>query len=138
MNLQSAFLISPWVKLVSTLPSRKANELFDYIETDSSATAVLDYIGAPHPDKKVYSPTWNPRVFFTPPTPAPHAKMLAVVKGKPTVAGKEGKGLDLLRSPYVNPSVCDDLEWWKEAMPGAGKTMVAWGKYQITLSPLVN
>lgn len=43
----------------------------------------------------------------------------------------DGEGLELFNSPYVNPSVCQDLSWWKEALPGNGATMVTYGGKEI-------
>ncbi|KAL8287572.1 hypothetical protein RQP46_003430 [Phenoliferia psychrophenolica] len=133
----STLLISPWVKLVTTSVSSKAHELFDYIETDSSAGAVLDYLGAPHPENKTFNPSWNPYHFFVPPSPAPHASMLPVKGAKASVAGAEGTGIELLRSPYINPSMCDEVEWLKDAFPGEGRTMVMWGGKEIFCDDVV-
>ncbi|KAM0750150.1 alpha/beta-hydrolase [Meredithblackwellia eburnea MCA 4105] len=131
----SVLLVSPFVKLISNLPSRKSNEIFDYIESNSATTAVYEYIGADHPpDGKIYAPSWNPKTFFWVPIPAPPLQLvesLAPAKVGVFEVENKGKGLELLKSPYVNPSVCTDLDWWKEALPGEGRTMVAWGGKEI-------
>lgn len=53
--------------------------------------------------------------------------MLPVKGAKASVAGAEGTGIELLKSPYVNPSMCDDAAWLKDAFPGNGRTMITWG-----------
>ncbi|KAL8287450.1 hypothetical protein RQP46_003308 [Phenoliferia psychrophenolica] len=121
----SAFLISPWVALVSSSPTRKANAKYDLIDIDFAAYAALDYIGVEYPMGK--SPIWNPLHILSAVAPPLDAHLLPAPGAQATHAGNEGVGVDLLLSPYVNPSVCGDLEWWKEACPDGGRTMVAWG-----------
>ena len=126
LSPQSVFLISPWNKLVSDSPTRQANAKFDYIDLDAAAWCALDYIGVSHPVGK--SPVWNPLHILSAKAPPFDAHFLPAKGLKATHAGNEGTGVDLLMSPYVNPSVCDDLDWWKEACPGGGRTMISWGE----------
>jgi hypothetical protein len=46
------------------------------------------------------------------------------------------ENIKLFQDPYVNPFVCNDASWWKEACPGNGKTLVAWGEWATLDSPL--
>lgn len=119
-------MISPFIKLVSHLPSRDSNAAFDYIETRSSFSAALDYIGVPHPSKREFLPSFNPLHLVYSPYPKVPTGLITGAKYV-----KEGTGLDLFNSPYVNPSVCEDLDWWKEACPGNGRTCVTWGGKEI-------
>jgi hypothetical protein len=45
-------------------------------------------------------------------------------------AEKQG-GISLFNSPYVNPDpdVVKDLDWYREAFPGDGRTLVASGAF---------
>ncbi|KAL8293592.1 hypothetical protein RQP46_000293 [Phenoliferia psychrophenolica] len=122
----SAFLISPWVKLFSQSPSIRENVLFDFIESNAAGFAALDYIGGVD-FAFGKSLSWNPYHWFVAPAPAPDPKHLPVPGAVATTAANEGRGIDLLRSPYVNPSMCTDLQWLKEAYPGGGRTLFAWG-----------
>lgn len=124
----SAFIISPMVNMVSRTPSRKKYADFDYIEDASAYRAACDYIGLPPKNDPL--PSFNPLQFFRPlhrPAPA-----MLVPGRRPYVAGQEGEGVALFDSPYVNPSVQKDLEWWKEACPPAGRTMVVWGELRMS------
>ncbi|KAL8286954.1 hypothetical protein RQP46_003960 [Phenoliferia psychrophenolica] len=96
---------------------------------DSSVGAVLDYLGAAHPENKTYLPSWNPYHWFVPPCDAPHASMLPVEGVK--LSSADGTGIELLRSPYVNPTMCDDQEWIKAAFPSERRTMITWGGKEI-------
>ncbi|KAM0750666.1 alpha/beta-hydrolase [Meredithblackwellia eburnea MCA 4105] len=119
----SAILISPWVKLLSNNPSRKANEKYDFIESDSSQSAVYHYIGAGKPA----GVSWRPTTFFYPAARPPPSNLLV----KRRASTRDEPGLGLLNSPYVNPSVCEDPTWWREACPAQGRTMVIWGGKEI-------
>jgi acetyl esterase/lipase len=130
-----ALLISPFTKLISHLPSRKANVAHDLIDDGGSFTAALDYIGAKRPSGTTPVPSFNPVHLLKLPHPHPPRGIIKSAKG--FTAEKEGKGLDLLSSPYVNPSVCEDLEWWNEAFPGEGRTMVTWGGKEIFCDDIV-
>lgn len=48
---------------------------------------------------------------------------------------KDGTGLELFKSPYANPSMCQDPTWWAEACP-AGRTMVVWGGAEILFNEI--
>ncbi|KAK4049149.1 hypothetical protein OIV83_004332 [Microbotryomycetes sp. JL201] len=122
----SAFLISPMVNLASAHPSRRSGNEFDYIEDGGAYRVGLDYIGQPPLRENV--PSFNPIYFFKMPHPAPPPSILAAKK---PWNGTEGEGLDLLWSPYVNPSANEDLSWWKEALPGNGRTLVSWGGKEV-------
>ncbi|KAM0786498.1 hypothetical protein ACM66B_001956 [Microbotryomycetes sp. NB124-2] len=122
----SAFMISPMVNLASVHPSRRSGNEFDYIEDGGAYRVGLDYIGQPPPRDTV--PSFNPIYFFKMPHPRPPPSVLA---SKKPWTGTEGEGIDLLWSPYVNPSVNEDLSWWKEALPGNGRTLVSWGGKEV-------
>lgn len=123
--LQAALLISPFIKLISHLPSRKLNSDFDCIESNQSWAVTFDYIGVPLV-KTV--PSWNPwHLIVSPGTEPPRDLVKPIIGYKPEME-HQLKDAELLSSPYVNPSVvCEDLDWWKIALPGAGRTMVVWG-----------
>jgi hypothetical protein len=92
----------------------------------------LDYIGVPHPSKTTFLPSYNPlHLVYSPYPPVP----TGLISGTKYV--KDGEGLDLFNSPHVNPSVCEDLEWWREALPGAGRTCVTWGGKEIFRDEIV-
>ncbi|KAI5477188.1 NAD+ kinase [Pseudohyphozyma bogoriensis] len=123
--------ISPWIKLLSALPSRLQNNQYDFIESNACIQAALDYVGGKYPGGSP-APSWNPLYWIVCPYPAPSSNYLTPA----TVydLAKEGNmsELELLTSsPYVNPSVVTDGSWWKEALPGEGKTLVAWGGKEI-------
>lgn len=124
---QSAFLISPFVNLLSDNESRRTSESFDYIENGGAYRIALDYIGAP-PERDLI-PSFNPYYWFKMPHPPPPKEVFA---RKKRFTGEEGRGIDLLFSPYVNPSVNEDLSWWKEALPNNGRTMICWGEPRPT------
>lgn len=124
----SAILVSPWVKLVSHLPSRKANDDSDCIENGALWQMALDYVGV---ERVRPFPTWNPLNFICNPGPDAPKNVVKSAKGFTASAEKTLSGVELFSSPYVNPSVCEDVEWWKEACPGDGMTLVTWGGREI-------
>jgi hypothetical protein len=67
------------------------------------------------------------------------SKMEVILKeGLKVEEAEEKGGLALLNSPYVNPGseIDKDLEWYREAFPGAGRTMVTWGALPSSSSSL--
>lgn len=127
---QSALLISPFHNLLSYAPSRKENQVYDLIDGGACFRATLDYIGAELPIKYKTAPSFNPLLFLGGAYPnGPPIPGLSLFKEtRPFEAEQDGRGIKLLGSPYVNPCECKDEEWWKEACPGAGRTMVTWGE----------
>ncbi|BGP17632.1 hypothetical protein JCM10213_001283 [Rhodosporidiobolus nylandii] len=135
----SAFIVSPFINLVSYAPSRSSP--YDYIDSGGVFHGSLSYIGAVHPYPpevaawlKTASPSWNPlRWFSGASSAAPEPEGLVKAGLSAGKAEKEGKGLVLLSSPYVNPNpqVLRDWTWYKEAFPGEGKTLVTWGGKEI-------
>lgn len=128
---QATILISPFNNLVPFTPSRSANAAYDIIDDGSCFQAALGYVNAPVPFSCRSAPSLNPfflaRSFPNDPPP----KDFPFIKETRTFeAEEEGFGTKLLSSPYVNPSRCEDLEWWKSAMPGEGKTLVTWGSFR--------
>lgn len=122
--LQSALLVSPFVNLASFNTSRSSNVTFDFIENGGAYRCALDYVGEATTIPSAV-PSWNPINLFLFPHPNPPSGVL--LQDYVHDVQNEGDGLELLNSPYVNPSVCRDSEWWKEALPGAGRTMITWG-----------
>lgn len=102
---------------------------------NAATYAALDYLGIPTDFGKAMS--WNPLHILYKPAPPQDRKYLPVKGAQATTAANEGKGIDLLRSPFVNPSACEDLEWLAEAYPGEGRTMFAWGALQSCLPALL-
>jgi len=144
--LQSALLVSPFVDLVSYNASRSPSYTADYIDDGGVFHGSLRYVGAvrPYPaslDKWRRAPSWNPLRWFGAGTAAdpPPGAFVDLVMSVEEADG--GEGVELLASPYVNPhaSVVKDLAWYKEAMPGDGKTLVTWGASAlIVCSPVAS
>lgn len=127
---QGACFISPFHNLYSASHSLKTNGTFDLLDSTLAARTVFSYIGAGDelPASYQFQPSLNPlRLVFSPQRDLPHS-----AERLPDVFGfSDIKGIELLRSPYVNPAVCQDKDWWKEAMPGGGRTMVTWGGIEV-------
>lgn len=126
---QHVMLMSPFINLCARTKSRDDNAAYDVIEQGSAWVAALAYVGERVPDSQDFVPSWNPVYQLIPPVAPPGHGL-----GKRTkhyTAYQEHSGLALLDSPYVNPSVNHNLEWWKEALPGDGRTMVLWGPSNI-------
>ncbi|GJN90345.1 hypothetical protein Rhopal_003354-T1 [Rhodotorula paludigena] len=124
-----AFLISPFVNLASTAPSMSRNPQFDFIDAGGAFRAACDYIGiSPPPAHRPTMPGLNPLWHFRfPHQPAPcEGERLAEQWG-----WKHCEGVERFNDPYVNPCVQKEGRWWKEAMPGDGKTIVTWGGKEI-------
>ncbi|GAA6003761.1 hypothetical protein JCM10207_003586 [Rhodosporidiobolus poonsookiae] len=124
-----AFLISPFVDLASRRPSLSANALYDCIDAGVAFRAACYYTGTTPPPSHAFTKVGlNPLWQFKLPDPGAPAtgEELHRLEGWGDVPGVE-----LFRDPYVNPAVCWDEEWWKEAMPGDGKTVVCWGGKEV-------
>ncbi|KWU40982.1 alpha/beta-hydrolase, partial [Rhodotorula sp. JG-1b] len=124
-----ALLISPYTNLFGSTKAFYDNAAYDIISPSLIARAAFAYIGAKFPTK--YQPRrhgWNPLYLLfgrqkLPPQPAHRL---------PDVYGwSDVENIKLFQDPYVNPFVCHDASWWKEACPGNGKTLVAWGGKEI-------
>lgn len=121
---QSAILHSPWVQLIPGAASYKFHGPLDTITENWVEPSAAHYVGG---DANVrVGESWNPfRAFL------PSAKPLKDLVGKeltPLEEGEEAEGLKVLRSPFVNPAMVRDLEWWREACPPEGRTFVSWGE----------
>ncbi|BGP41532.1 hypothetical protein JCM10449v2_005522 [Rhodotorula kratochvilovae] len=126
-----ALLISPYHNLYSKSHSLVANGTFDLLDSSLAARAAFAYIGAADKLPASYQfkmPSLNPLFhLFSPQRELPHpAEHLHGVFGFSDI-----KGIERFQSPYVNPATCRDKSWWKEAMPGGGRTMVNWGGIEI-------
>ncbi|GAA5933093.1 hypothetical protein JCM3775_005311 [Rhodotorula graminis] len=124
-------LVSPYHNLYSASHSLKTNGTFDLLDSTLAARAAFSYIGAADRLPASYQfqmPSLSPLyLVMSPQRDLPHpAEHLAGVFGFSDI-----EGIELFRSPYVNPAVQRDASWWKEAMPGGGRTMVTWGGVEI-------
>ncbi|KAJ8293800.1 Esterase [Rhodotorula toruloides] len=141
----SALLITPFIDLVSTAPSRSPALHTDIIDDGGVFHGALSYVGATHAlpadlEGWKYAPSWNPLDWFAgrpscdSPPPAFVEAVLAVDKPE-----EEREGTELFGSPYVNPNprVVKDLSWYKEALPGNGRTLVSWGGQEIFADDIV-
>lgn len=131
LSEQAALIISPEFDLVSLRPSRKLNAPYDIIDDGACFRSVLDYVGATRPRGYRSAPTLNPLLLmrdYPNDSPTPQFAAELFEGGTGFEAESEGSGVKLLSSPYVNPSRCEDSEWWKEAMPGRGRTAITWGE----------
>lgn len=123
---QGALLISPYTNLFGSTKAFHDHASYDIITPNLIARAAFAYIGAKFPAK--FQPRrhgWNPLYLLFPSQklpPQPAHKL-------PDVYGwSDVENIKLFQDPYVNPFVCNDASWWREACPGEGKTLVAWGK----------
>ncbi|GAA5850101.1 hypothetical protein JCM9279_004909 [Rhodotorula babjevae] len=124
-----ALIISPFINLASRSRSSFANTAHDFIELGGGFRAACDYLGVtPPPSYRFPEPSLNPLYHFKMPRAHPpvDGEKLHTLHG-----WAHCEGIELFRSPYVNPVVQRDASWWKEAMPGGGKTVVTWGGKEI-------
>ncbi|GAA5858740.1 hypothetical protein JCM1840_006536 [Sporobolomyces johnsonii] len=128
----AAFLISPYVNLVSRARSNWTNARYDFIDAGSGFRACLDYIGVPPPPRhESPMPSWNPIYWLVFPNKlAPQGLLEGDLRADES-EWSGYRGVELLKNPYVNPSVVQDEAWWKEACPPDGKTVVCWGGKEI-------
>ncbi|GAA5878230.1 hypothetical protein JCM8547_003162 [Rhodosporidiobolus lusitaniae] len=136
----SALLVSPYVDLVSFSPSYYPPFEADYLDQAGLFPCALQYVGVLERDYPPelsgwrHSPSWNPLRWFGGKAGDPVPKELALDTSLTAEeAEKDGKGLEMLSSPYVNPTpaLVKDMEWYKEAFPGEGRTLVMWGSKEI-------
>ncbi|GAA5907540.1 hypothetical protein JCM8208_001410 [Rhodotorula glutinis] len=134
----SALFVSPFIDLLSYNASRTPAFPADFIDDGGVFHGSLRYVGAvePYPAELATwrrSPSWNPLRWFGNGTAADPPPRRLVDLSVSAAAADEGEGLALLASPYVNPhaGVVKDLAWYKEALPGDGKTLVTWGGKEI-------
>lgn len=128
--VQGALIISPFVNLASRSTSSFANTPHDFIDLGGGFRAACDYIGiTPPPSHRFPAPSLNPKWHLLMPRAHPpvEGEKLHTLHG-----WAHCEGVELFRSPYVNPVVQRDASWWKEAMPGDGKTVVTWGTLYVT------
>ncbi|GAA5825122.1 hypothetical protein JCM11251_006106 [Rhodosporidiobolus azoricus] len=144
-----AYIVSPFVDLVSYRPSRSPSFNGDYIDDGSVFLGSLSYVGAvgsaaPAQLKawfRTASPCWNPVRWFSGAEAAAHPPPGVVNFGLSIEeAEEETSGVRLLSSPYVNPNpaVVKDLIWYKEAIPDGGKTLITWGGKEIFSDDVVD
>ncbi|GAA5909366.1 hypothetical protein JCM8208_005718 [Rhodotorula glutinis] len=124
-------LVSPYHNLYSASHSLKTNSTFDLLDSTVAARAAFSYIGAADRLPASYQfkmPSLSPLfLVMSPQRDLPHpAEHLKGVFGFSDI-----ERVELFASPYVNPAVQRDASWWKEAMPGGGRTMVTWGGIEI-------
>ncbi|GAA5972066.1 hypothetical protein JCM11641_002482 [Rhodosporidiobolus odoratus] len=137
----SAFIVSPFINLVSHAPSRRPAFPVDFIDSGGVFNGSLSYVGAVHPYppevqawSRTASPSWSPlRWFFNAESAAPEPKGVLDLGLSAKEAEEAEKGLRLLSSPYVNPNpeVVKDLSWYKQAIPDEGRTLLTWGGKEI-------
>ncbi|KDE05364.1 hypothetical protein MVLG_04276 [Microbotryum lychnidis-dioicae p1A1 Lamole] len=119
-------LISPYLRILSSSTSSYKNIQYDSIGLNGTFYPVLDYIGV-HDTSSIKMPAWNEENGHGSPDAA--QKVMDSIPFRP---GDEAKGgLGLLKSPYVNPSMCEDPEWLAEAYPGGGCTAMSWGGKEL-------
>ncbi|GAA5998523.1 uncharacterized protein JCM10292_002756 [Rhodotorula paludigena] len=124
-------LVSPYHNLCSKSHSLETNSTFDVLDSTVATRAAFSYIGALNQlpaSHRFRQPSLNPLyLFVSPQKDLPHpAERLPGVYGWSHI-----HGIKKFKSPYVNPAVCADKDWWKEAMPRGGKTLVSWGGKEI-------
>ncbi|SCV74956.1 BQ2448_7985 [Microbotryum intermedium] len=119
-------LISPYLRILSSSTSSYKNIQYDSIGLNATFYPVLDYIGI-HDVSSLNMPAWSEANGHGSPDAAQK-----VTDSIPFTPGDEAKGgLGLLKSPYVNPSMCEDPKWLAEAYPGGGCTAVSWGGKEL-------
>lgn len=126
---RAAVLVSPMHNLTSKTRSRSTNAVYDIIDDGTCFRMAHQYVNAPLPRGTRTTPTWNP--FFICrgfPNSSPTAAFKVFNETRPLEAEEGQDASRQLGSPYANPSVCKDIDWWKKAMPGDGRTMVTWGE----------
>ncbi|GAA5993874.1 hypothetical protein JCM10908_000750, partial [Rhodotorula pacifica] len=124
-----ALLISPYTNLFGSTKKFYENAPFDIISPNLIGRAAFAYIGAKFPAKfQLRHHGWNPLyLLFPTQKPLPEA-----AHRLPDLYGwSDVKHIKLFQDPYVNPFVCNDASWWKEACPGDGKTLISWGGKEI-------
>ncbi|GAA6032094.1 hypothetical protein JCM8097_007070 [Rhodosporidiobolus ruineniae] len=128
-----ALLISPEVKFASLSKSTYTNIAFDLTSMGFIFRGACDYIGARMPFTHRFRTRWmlNPLWHLVDPQRLPPvpAEKLADYEG--WVGWNKIENIELFKSPYVQPGVNTDGEWWKEALPAEGKTVVAWGGLEV-------
>ncbi|GAA5902011.1 hypothetical protein JCM5296_007554 [Sporobolomyces johnsonii] len=130
----SALLLSPFIDLVSYAASRHdpVKLATDFVDDGVVFLGSLSYVGAAHPEGWHGGPRWNPFKWWGSLCDAPPK---GIVEEGLSVeeAEKEGRGIRMLSSPYVNPNpnVVKDWTWYTEAFPAPLKTMITWGGMEI-------
>ncbi|GAA5958360.1 hypothetical protein JCM3765_004806 [Sporobolomyces pararoseus] len=128
----AALLISPMVNLVSRAKSYSTNVDYDFISPSACLRVACDYIGVgPPPSREIPYVSFNPLSWFTLPR---FFFPKGLLEGKLTSDEQDWqgwKGTELFKNPYVNPSLVQDDDWWKEACPSGGNTAVCWGAKEI-------
>lgn len=121
---QAVLLFSPWLSLASPACRTTPNRTLDGITASWTECHAVNYVA---PDPEVYAPAaWNPlRAFATSPVPLTSLNREGFMSLKD---GLNPAGLEFLRSPYVNPVMCEDEGWLREAFPRDGKTVMEWGE----------
>ncbi|GAA5866354.1 hypothetical protein JCM8547_000749 [Rhodosporidiobolus lusitaniae] len=131
-----ALLLSPEVNVCSLSTSSRTNIPFDVTSPGFCFRGAFDYMGARLPWTHRFRTRWvlNPLWHLVDPQRLPPvpAEQLPEYEGLVDLGWSEIEGIELLKSPYVNPgAVVKDSEWLKEAFPGDGKTVVAWGGLEV-------
>ncbi|GAA6009695.1 hypothetical protein JCM11491_001062 [Sporobolomyces phaffii] len=128
----AALLISPMVNLASRAKSYTTNVKYDFIAPPSCFRVACDYVGvAPPASREISYLTFNPLAWFTLPSFSFPKGLLEGKFNSNETEWRGWKGVELFNNPYVNPSLVQDDEWWKEACPPSGNTAVCWGGKEI-------
>jgi hypothetical protein len=125
------------VNLVSKAKSYTTNVNYDFIAPSSCFRVACDYIGVPPPAKReIPYLTFNPLSWFTLPSFSFPKGLLEGKLNSNEQDWQGWKGTELFKNPYINPSLVQDDDWWKEACPPGGNTAVCWGKLSSSLDNL--
>jgi acetyl esterase/lipase len=128
-----AFLISPEVAFASLSTSSRTHVPFDIVSAGFTFRGAFDYIGSRLPFTHRFRTRWmfNPLWHLVDPERLPPVPANELPDYKGILGWNNIEHVELLKSPYVQPSVNKDSTWWKEALPEDGRTVVAWGGLEI-------
>ncbi|GAA5981329.1 hypothetical protein JCM11641_005286 [Rhodosporidiobolus odoratus] len=129
----AALLISPEANMGSLARSNTANALYDITTHGFVCRSAFDYVGARLPFTHRFRSRWvlNPIWQLADPQRVPPVPVDQLADYQGWTGWNKIEGVELFKSPYVNPVACKDPEWLKEAFPGDGKTLVSWGGAEI-------
>ncbi|GAA5888648.1 hypothetical protein JCM6882_009031 [Rhodosporidiobolus microsporus] len=128
-----ALLISPEVNPASLSRSLSTNVAFDLTSGGHILRGAADYIGARLPFSHRFRTRWilDPLWHLVDPQRLPPVPADQLAEYEGAAGWKEIDELKLFKEPFVNPAVQKDSSWWKEALPGNGKTVVSWGGLEV-------
>ncbi|GAA5823997.1 hypothetical protein JCM10212_005312, partial [Sporobolomyces blumeae] len=148
----STILMSPFASLISSCASRTASAktLVDFLESANVTLGAFQYLGLdPTPQGLVAGPSWDPRRWFgfrqgeEPEDLFERAMIDSTARdgnddeqncpncsnGTNGTFATHARTINSFgRDPYLNPDprVVKDLEWYKAAFPGQGRTVVTY------------